>query len=153
MWGDMTRHFGGTTATMRGVVAVGTALKLRLNLVGSDAGCAAAVRQPVASASSQPLADTASALGKRPHDWPLCLEQHAERRLTLTTAKLELRNNAPENAIRLVALETKNWLFAGSDSWGKAPCSLHADPLRDAQRHRARRPTCARSSTASAGTR
>jgi hypothetical protein len=35
------------------------------------------------------------------------------------TAKLEISNNAAENAIRPVALGRKNWLFAGSDSGGE----------------------------------
>jgi transposase len=33
--------------------------------------------------------------------------------------RLELSNNAAENAIRPVALGRKNWLFAGSDSGGE----------------------------------
>ena len=33
--------------------------------------------------------------------------------------RLEISNNAAENAIRPVALGRKNWLFAGSDSGGE----------------------------------
>jgi transposase len=37
----------------------------------------------------------------------------------LDDGRLELSNNAAENAIRPVALGRKNWLFAGSDSGGE----------------------------------
>jgi transposase len=37
----------------------------------------------------------------------------------LDDGRLEISNNAAENAIRPVALGRKNWLFAGSDSGGK----------------------------------
>ena len=35
-----------------------------------------------------------------------------------TTGRLEISNNAAENAIRPVTLGRKNWLFAGSDAGG-----------------------------------
>ena len=37
----------------------------------------------------------------------------------LDDGRLEISNNAAENAIRPVALGRKNWLFAGSDSGGE----------------------------------
>ena len=39
--------------------------------------------------------------------------------------RLEISNNAAENAIRPVALGRKNWLFAGSDSGGERAAILY----------------------------
>ena len=43
----------------------------------------------------------------------------------LDDGRLELSNNAAENAIRPVALGRKNWLFAGSDSGGERAALLY----------------------------
>ena len=53
--------------------------------------------------------------------------------------RLEVSNNAAENAIRPVTLGRKNWLFAGSHAGGdRGRGVLHADPVGQAQRPRAR---------------
>jgi transposase len=43
----------------------------------------------------------------------------------LDDGRLELSNNAAENAIRPVALGRKNWLFAGSDSGGERAAAFY----------------------------
>ena len=52
--------------------------------------------------------------------------------------RLEISNNAAENAIRPVTLGRKNWLFAGSDAGGDRAAILHADTIGQAQPPRTR---------------
>ena len=71
----------------------------------------------------------------------------------LDDGRLELSNNAAENAIRPVALGRKNWLFAGSD-WGGERAALFETLRSNEPRLTASSPrhTCATSSPASART-
>ena len=48
--------------------------------------------------------------------------------------RLEISNNAAENAVRPVSLGRKNWLFAGSDTGRTRRDLLHAHPLRKNER-------------------
>ena len=57
----------------------------------------------------------------------------------LDDGRLEISNNAAENAIRPVALGRKNWLFAGSDAGGERAALFYTlITNRHAQRYRAR---------------
>jgi hypothetical protein len=43
----------------------------------------------------------------------------------LTDGKIEIDNNAAENAMRPIALGRKNWLFAGSDNGGETAANIY----------------------------
>jgi hypothetical protein len=42
-----------------------------------------------------------------------------------TDGRLDIRNNAAERAIRLLALGRRNWTFAGSDSCGERAAAIY----------------------------
>lgn len=44
----------------------------------------------------------------------------------LTDGKIEIDNNAAENAMRPIALGRKNWLFAGSDNGGETAANIYS---------------------------
>ena len=44
----------------------------------------------------------------------------------LDDGKIEIDNNAAENAMRPIALGRKNWLFAGSDNGGNTTANIYS---------------------------
>ena len=53
------------------------------------------------------------------------LNNEAALTIFLTDGKIEIDNNAAENAMRPIALGRKNWLFAGSDSGGETAANIY----------------------------
>ena len=52
-----------------------------------------------------------------------------------TDGRLDIDNNASENALRRVAIGRKNWLFAGSDNGGRTAATLFS-LIATCQRHK-----------------
>jgi hypothetical protein len=75
------------------------------------------LRQNLATISRK--SELASAIGYALARWPALVRY-------IEDGTLEIDNNAAERALRTVALERKNYLFAGSDSGGERAAALYS---------------------------
>jgi transposase len=131
-WAHARRGFfdvhvsNGSPIAKEALDKIGALFDIERTIAGHPAEIRQSVRQRTAKPRLEELATWLDAqLGKIPQKSDLAIAiRYARTRWTALTrylddGRLEISNNAAENAIRPLALGRKNWLFAGSDAGGE----------------------------------